>query len=72
MAAALQTHAIRARAFNFSRISASLGKRPSARFENSISFSIDTSKMPPLPRTRSLSIPAPFLIAAARLEARGR
>jgi hypothetical protein len=35
-------------------------------------FSHDTTKMPPLPRTRSVSIPRVFRISAAKLEARGR
>ena len=57
---------------SLSRISLSVGKRPSAFFEKSVSLPTLTTKMPPLPRTRSLSWPRDFLIAAARLEARGR
>jgi hypothetical protein len=53
-------------------ISLSVGKRPSSRFEKSVLLSTDTTKMPPLPRTSSLSYPRDFLISAARLEARGR
>jgi hypothetical protein len=53
-------------------ISASVGKRPSSFFEKRTSLSAETTKMPPLPRTSSESMPMFFLIAAARLEARGR
>jgi hypothetical protein len=53
-------------------ISRSVGKRPSSRFEKiGVLFTV-TMKMPPLPRTISLSTPTSFLISAARLEARGR
>jgi hypothetical protein len=55
-----------------STISLSVGNRPSTFFENSTVLSALTTKMPPLPRTSSLSMPSVFLISAARLEARGR
>jgi hypothetical protein len=55
-----------------STISFSVGKRPCSFFENRTSLPVETTKIPPLPRTRSLSMPRFFLIAAARLEARGR
>jgi hypothetical protein len=57
---------------NFSTISRSVGKRPSSFFEKSTVLSAVTTKMPPLPRTISLSMPNVLLISAARLEARGR
>jgi len=57
---------------SFSMISVSVGKRPSSRFEKIGLPSTVTTKMPPLPRTISLSMPMSRLIAAARLEARGR
>jgi hypothetical protein len=53
-------------------ISDSLGNLPSSRLEKRVWFSHETTKMPPLPRTRSLSMPRDFRISAARLEARGR
>jgi len=57
---------------NFSMISRSVGKRPSSRFEKIGFPSTLTTKMPPLPRMISLSMPYSRLISAARLEARGR
>jgi hypothetical protein len=53
-------------------ISLSVGNRPCSFFEKMVSFPKETTKMPPLPRTRSLSSPRFFSIAAARLEARGK
>jgi hypothetical protein len=57
---------------NVSTISASEGNRPSSFLEKSFFVSALTTKMPPLPRTSSLSRFSSFLIVAARLEARGR
>jgi len=57
---------------SLSRISLSVGKRPSCFLEKIVSLPTLTTKMPPLPRTRSLSRPRDFLMEAARLEARGR
>ena len=53
-------------------ISVSVGKRPDSFFENNVLLSTETTKMPPAPRTRSLSTPSCFRISAARLEALGR
>ena len=53
-------------------ISRSLGKRPASCLEKILVLSTLTTKMPPLPRTTSDSIPSSFLISAARLEALGR
>jgi len=55
-----------------STISRSLGNRPSSFLEKTFLSSTLTTKMPPLPRTRSLSRFSAFLISAARLEARGK
>jgi hypothetical protein len=52
-------------------ISLSVGNRPSSFLEKIFSLSALTTKMPPLPRTSSLSTPRCFLISAARLAARG-
>jgi hypothetical protein len=57
---------------SLSRISLSVGKRPSSFLEKSFSSPTLTTKMPPLPRTRSLSRPRDCLMVAARLEALGR
>ena len=57
---------------SFSMISLSVGNRPDSFFEKRVRLSTETMKMPPAPRTRSLSTPSCFLISAARLEARGR
>ena len=53
-------------------ISLSVGKRPSLRLEKRVWLSTLTTKMPPAPRTSSLSMPKVRLISAARLEALGR
>jgi hypothetical protein len=53
-------------------ISFSDGNRPASFFEKICRLSAVTTKVPPLPRTSSLSMPSSFLISAARLEARGR
>lgn len=53
-------------------ISRSEGNLPSSRFEKMRLLPAVTSKMPPLPRTSSLSTPNCFLISAARLEALGK
>jgi hypothetical protein len=53
-------------------ISRSVGKRPSSFLEKSFRLSAETMKIPPAPRTSSLSRPSSFLISAARLEARGK
>jgi hypothetical protein len=53
-------------------ISRSVGKRPSTFFEKIDLPSTLTTKIPPLPRTTSLSIPNSRLISAARLEALGK
>jgi hypothetical protein len=57
---------------SFSTISLSVGNRPSSFLEKSFWLSTLTTKMPPAPRTSSLSYPRVRLISAARLEARGR
>jgi hypothetical protein len=57
---------------SLSMISFSDGKRPSSFLEKMRLLSAVMSKMPPLPRTSSLSTPRCFLISAARLEALGR
>jgi len=49
-----------------------VGNRPSSFFEKIFFPSTVTMKIPPLPRTISLSMPNSRLISAARLEARGR
>src|SRR3954469_12418241 len=61
-----------ARLRSASMISRSVGKRPSCFLLKICWLSTETMKMPPLPRTISLSKPSSFLISAARLEARGR
>lgn len=53
-------------------ISDSLGNLPSSRLEKRVWFSHETTKIPPLPRTSSLSMPRVFWISAAKLEARGK
>jgi hypothetical protein len=53
-------------------ISFSVGNRPSSFFEKRVSLPTLTTKMPPLPRTRSDSWPRVVRMVAARLEARGR
>jgi hypothetical protein len=53
-------------------ISRSVGNRPCSFFEKIVRLSTETVKIPPLPRTSSLSTPTSLLISAARLEARGR
>jgi hypothetical protein len=58
--------------FTLSRISRSVGKRPSFFLEKMTFPSTETTKMPPLPRTISLSMANSRLISAARLEALGR
>jgi len=52
-------------------ISVSDGNLPSSCLEKIFLPSTVTRKIPPLPRTISLSTPMCFLISAARLEARG-
>jgi hypothetical protein len=53
-------------------ISLSVGNRPVSFLEKSTRLSALTTKIPPLPRTSSLSIPNVFLISAARPAALGR
>jgi hypothetical protein len=57
---------------SLSTISASVGNRPSSFLEKSFRLSAVTTKMPPAPRTSSLSTPICRLISAARLAALGR
>ena len=66
------SHFAAATLLNFSTISFSVGNRPCSFFENNTSLPTETMKMPPAPRTSSLSRQRSFLIAAARLAARGR
>jgi hypothetical protein len=68
----LRTENYFAIARSLSTISDSVGNRPASLLEKICLLSALTTKMPPLPRTSSLSTPSCFLISAARLEARGR
>ena len=56
---------------SFSMISFSVGNLPSSFLEKMRWLSTVTTKMPPLPRTSSLSMSRCFLISAARLAALG-